>query len=309
MIDDQGGDGMKIGLALGSGSARGIAHIGVLKALEELNIPISFIAGSSMGAFVGAAYAAGQTIEQLEVNSERATWQDTARMFIPSFSKGGLIRGKRISGFIHERVGVTDFDELKIPLGVDTTDLETGEKYTITSGDLIAAVRASMAVPTVLTPKIIDGRLLVDGGLVSPVPIRTVRDMGADFVIAVDVMPPIAANYKRNRSGFEDSLRRVIRESTTLQKLFSEDMLPGEKKVTERDVGIFEVFQQSMQIGHTKLAEYQVELEAPDILIQPDTKDYFAYDFHKAHTLIDRAYELTQKILEDNQMIINQLKW
>lgn len=299
---------MKIGLALGSGSARGIAHIGVLKALEELNIPIDLIAGSSMGAFVGAAYAAGKTIDQLEANTEQTTWQDTAKMFIPTFSKGGLVKGKRISGLIHERVGVSDFEELKIPLGVDTTDLETGEKYTITTGDLIAAVRASMAVPMVLTPKIIDGRILVDGGLVSPVPIQTVRDMGADFVIAVDVMPPIEENYKRNRSGIEDSLRKLIRENPTIRRFFGEEFLPKEKDSIDRDVGILEVFQQSMNIGHTKLAEYQVDLEKPDILIQPDTKDYYAYDFHKAHTLIDRAYELTIEIIKDSHPDLLQAK-
>lgn len=290
---------MKVGLALGSGSARGIAHIGVLKALEELKIPIEFIAGSSMGAFVGAAYAAGQTIEQMEANVEKATWQATARMFMPTLAKGGLVKGKRISGFIKERVGVSDFEDLRITLGIDTTDLETGEKYTITSGDLIAAVRASVAVPTVLTPKIIDDRLLVDGGLVSPVPIRTVRDMGADFIIAVDVMPPIEAHYKRSRSGLEDSLRKLISENATLKKFLNQDLLKLSKDDTERDVGIFEVFQQSMNIGHTKLAEYQVELEKPDVLIRPDTKDFYAYDFHKAHTLIDRAYELTLEQLSD----------
>jgi len=297
---------MKIGLALGSGSARGIAHIGVLKAIEQLNIPIDLIAGSSMGAFIGAAYSAGQSIEQMEENTEKATWHETVRMFIPTFSKGGLVKGKRISGFIQERVGASDFGELHIPLAVDTTDLETGEKFSITSGDLIAAVRASMAVPTVLTPKIIDGRVLVDGGLVSPVPIRTVRDMGADFIIAVDVMPPIEANYKRNRSGWEDSLRKMVRENATLKRFISEDLLPKGKEMTEQDVGIFEVFQQSMNIGHTKLAEYQVELEQPDVLIRPDTKDYYAYDFHKAHTLIERAYALAMDILSKKQDVFDQ---
>jgi len=297
---------MKIGLALGSGSARGIAHIGVLKALEELGVNIAFIAGSSMGAFVGAAYAAGQSIEQLEANTERTTWQDTAKMFIPSFSKGGLVKGKRISGFILERVGVEDFNELVIPLAIDTTDLETGEKFTITSGDLTAAIRASMAVPTVLTPKIIDGRILVDGGLVSPVPIQTVRDMGADLIIAVDVMPPLEANYVRNRSGFGVSLRKITLENSKLQRLIGEGLLNKGTAITEREVGIFDVLQQSMNIGHTKLAEYQVALEKPDILIQPDTKDYYAYEFHKAHTLIDRAYELTLGIMADNRAFLDQ---
>jgi NTE family protein len=292
---------MKVGIALGSGSARGIAHIGVLQAFEELQIPINLIAGSSMGAFVGAAYASGQKLDQIKSISEKATWQETVRMFLPSFSKGGLVKGKRISGFIREVIGADDFEELSVPLGIDTTDLETGEKYTITAGNLVNAVRASMAVPTVLTPKIIDGRILVDGGLVSPVPIQTVRDMGADIVIAVDVLPPIRANYRRSRFVIQDSLKEIIKQNSALQRLIGENRLPTDHKITERDVGIFDVFQQSMNIGHTKLAEYQVALEKPDILIRPDTKDYSAHEFHKGHRLIEKAYELSLEILSKNR--------
>lgn len=297
---------MKVGLALGSGSARGIAHLGVLKAMEDLKIPIDYIAGSSMGAFVGASYATGQPLEQIESITEKATWQETVRMFLPSFSKGGLIKGKRISGFIHDVIGADDFNDLKIPVGVDTTDLETGEKYTITSGNLVEAVRASMAVPTVLTPKIIDGRILVDGGLVSPVPIQTVRDMGADIIVAVDVLPPIQADYKQSRSGLQESLVEIIKQNSALQRLISEDLLPRDRKATERDVGIFEVFQQSMNIGHTKLAEYQVDLENPDILIRPDTREYSAYEFHRGHLLIDQAYDLAIDIFSKNSSILGQ---
>jgi len=293
---------MEIGLALGSGSARGIAHLGVLKALEEHGIKIDYIAGSSMGAFIAAAYAAGSPLSRLEEYAVKTTWQFAAKMFIPSFSKSGFVEGGKISDFLYEVIGVRDFSELKIPLAIDTTDLETGDKYSVVSGDLITAVRASIAVPTVLTPKMINNRILVDGGLVSPIPIRTVKDMGADFVIAVDVMAGTTADFRKSNSGISDRIPDRLRQNTIYRSLAKALTTDESSPSTQKKVNIIEVFLQSMNIGHAKLAELEIQLEKPDIVIRPDIEDYLAYEFHKGQELIDNAYKRTLRIIEEGKI-------
>lgn len=293
---------MKIGLALGSGSARGIAHLGVLKALEENNVIIDYIAGSSMGAFIAAAYAAGSPLSRLEEFAVKTTWQFAAKMFIPSFSKSGFVEGEKISEFLYEVIGVRDFSELKMPLAIDTTDLETGDKYSIVSGDLITAVRASIAVPTVLTPKMINNRILVDGGLVSPIPIKTVKDMGADFIIAVDVMAGTTVDFRKSKSGISDKLTNGLKQSAIYRSLVKAQVSDKSLPSAQKRVNILEVFLQSMNIGHTKLAELEIQLEKPDIVIKPDIEEYSAYEFHKGQELIDNAYNRTKKLIADGMI-------
>ena len=290
---------MKIGLALGSGGARGIAHLGVLKAIEEYGLKIDFVSGSSMGAFVGAAYAAGSPLSRLEGIALKTTWQFAVKMFIPSFSKSGIVAGERISEYLYEVIGVRTFNDLDIPLSIDTTDLETGEKITIAEGDLIQAVRASIAVPLILTPKIIGDKVLVDGGLVSPIPIQTVREMGAKFIIAVDVMASPVKRITEKGNGFINRIKESVKQNTLFQTITKENdrhSLPN--KAPEKLVSITDVLSQTIAIGHTKVAEYQILMEKPDILIKPDIKDYSTYEFHKGKELIDNAYEKTIQLLE-----------
>ncbi|KRG14147.1 esterase [Virgibacillus soli] len=174
----------KIGLALGSGGARGFAHLGVLKILQEHSIPIDVIAGSSMGALVGCFYAFGHNLEQLirlSIAFQRNHYLDFT---IP---KMGFIEGKRIENLINLFMHGKNLEELKIPVKVMTTDLQTGEKVEFSKGNIARIVRASIAIPGIFTPVKINGRLLVDGGVVDKIPISTVRKMGADIVLASDV--------------------------------------------------------------------------------------------------------------------------
>jgi NTE family protein len=179
-------DRLRIGLALSGGAARGIAHIGVLRALEENAIPIDAIAGASAGALVGGSYAAGLTISQLEDMSRKFRWRHTARL---SFSRLGLQSNARMEGFLRARLPVTRFEELTIPFGAMVTDLRNGTPVVLRdTGDVPFAIRASCCLPALYVPcRHPDGRWFVDGGLVANLPISYVRDLGADFVIAVDV--------------------------------------------------------------------------------------------------------------------------
>jgi NTE family protein len=172
----------KIGLAFGGGFARGMAHIGVLKVFEEENIPIDFIAGTSVGAVVGAGYCSGLSAKELEEIACLVRFKDFARWTISRF---GVCSNDRMTGFLHKLLKARTFEELRIPLAVSTTDFVTGEPVVFRSGALVDAVRASCAYPGMFLPVNINGRLLVDGLLAYPVPATPLREMGADRVVAV----------------------------------------------------------------------------------------------------------------------------
>jgi NTE family protein len=171
-----------IGIALGGGFARGIAHVGVLTVLEEENIPISFVAGTSVGALIGAAYCSGVTPAELETLATRVRFKHFARW---TLSRYGLASNQRMIGFLSSILKAKTFEELRIPLAVTATDFSTGEGVVFQSGPLIDPVRASCAYPGMFLPVTIDGRLLVDGMLAHAVPTAPLRKMGADRVLAV----------------------------------------------------------------------------------------------------------------------------
>ena len=177
----------KIGLALGSGGSKGLAHIGVIKALEENNIPIDFIAGSSIGAMIGGAYVSGLNIKKIEKIALETNWR---RMFslVDPYLKKGWIRGEKMKIFLDGYLGGKKIEDCKIPFVAVATDLKTGESVVLNKGKIAQAIRASISIPLVFKPVKIDGkRTLADGGLSAPVPVEIVRDMGADIVIAVNL--------------------------------------------------------------------------------------------------------------------------
>lgn len=172
----------KIGIALGGGFARGIAHIGVLKVLEEEGIPVSMIAGTSVGSIMGAAYCSGISIAELEEMAETVRFTTFARWTI---SRYGFANNDRMAAFLQRILKAHTFEELRIPLGVTATDFNTGGAAVFTTGSIIDPVRASCAYPGMFLPVEIDGKWMVDGMLSHPVPTRPVRAMGAERVIGV----------------------------------------------------------------------------------------------------------------------------
>ena len=174
----------RVGLVLGAGSARGLAHIGVLQVLREHRIPFDFIVGSSMGALVGAVFAAGADLDLLAKLAVNLNVNMLLDIGVPRM---GFINGKKVQEFIHLLTKGKSFEELSLPLAVVATDILTGESVVLNRGVVSEAVRASIAIPGVFVPVEYEGRLLVDGAVTSRLPIETARDMGADRVIAVDV--------------------------------------------------------------------------------------------------------------------------
>ncbi len=173
-----------IGLALGSGGARGMAHIGVLSSLEKQGIHVDMIAGSSIGALVGSFYAAGQDVEKMKKLALVFRRKYYADYTLP---KIGLLKGNRILQLIHTFTYGKKFEELRMPLAVVACDLETGEKVVFKKGSVSQAVRASISIPGVFVPHEMGGRQLVDGAVVDRIPVSVLKDMGADLIIASDV--------------------------------------------------------------------------------------------------------------------------
>ncbi|WP_296921107.1 patatin-like phospholipase family protein [Polaromonas sp.] len=184
---------VKIGLALGGGAARGFAHVGVIAALEEAGLKPSLVVGTSAGSLVAALYASGQTSAQLQQTALTMEEVAITDWMLPIFGRG-MLRGEALARYVNGLVAGRRMENMAIPLGIVATDLHSGQAMLFQRGDTGTAVRASSSVPAVFVPVKINGREYVDGGLVSPVPVRFARQMGADLVIAVDISAPPEAN-------------------------------------------------------------------------------------------------------------------
>ncbi|HXN99325.1 MAG TPA: patatin-like phospholipase family protein [Candidatus Acidoferrales bacterium] len=185
----------KVGVALGGGFARGIAHIGVLRVLEQYEIPVDFIAGTSVGALIAAAYASGTSLDEMAHQGSLTRFRDFGRW---TLSRMGMASNERLDDFLHRFTTARKFSEMKIPLAIVATDLLTGESVHFTKGEISPALRASCAYPGLFLPVEHDGHFLVDGFLTEQVPAPAVREMGAEIVISVHLEPGILDSKPRN---------------------------------------------------------------------------------------------------------------
>ena len=206
----------KVGLALGGGAARGIAHIGVIEVLEREGIPIDMIAGTSAGALVGALYAREKDAVLMKKQAMALDWVAMTSLVDFTLPKNGFISGKRLTSLMRRFIGEVNFSDLEIPLSCVATDIISGDEVIINEGPVLEAVRASISIPVIFSVQKNRNRYLVDGGLVTPVPVKVVQDMGADFIIAVDVTPDKAereAFLRKNTQVKAPSLFQVIVQS------------------------------------------------------------------------------------------------
>ncbi|WP_416561310.1 patatin-like phospholipase family protein [Limnohabitans sp. yimb22184] len=177
---------LRLGLALGGGAARGFAHVGVIQVLEEAGLRPSHVVGTSAGSLVASLYASGKSPQELVRVAESMQEAEITDWMLPILNRGAL-RGEALAKYVNTQVGGKSLEQMKIPLGIVATDLSSGQAITFRRGNTGAAVRASSAVPAVFQPVRVGEREYVDGGLVAPVPVRQTREMGANFVIAVDI--------------------------------------------------------------------------------------------------------------------------
>jgi len=192
----------KIGLALGCGGPKGLAHIGVIKVLEQNNIPIDYIAGTSIGALIGGFYAAKKNIAEIEHIAIDIGWRQAFSFLFEPTLRQGLIKGDKLKKFIENYIGQTTFKELKIPFSAVATDLKTGKKVILRHGPVANAIRSSISIPIILQPVATDETFLADGGISCPVPVEVVKKMGADLVIAVNLNTDCRLDIKNKKYGF-----------------------------------------------------------------------------------------------------------
>src|SRR5438552_3923484 len=245
----------KLGIALGSGSARGWAHIGVLRALTEQGIALDFIAGCSMGAMVGAACAAGR-IEELETWALSLDWKGVVGLLDLGL-RGGLIKGERLLNVFHGQFVECQFSELPVPFAAVATDLATGKELWLREGKVSDAVRASCTVPGLFRPVLRDGRYLVDGSVVNPIPVSLCRAMGAEVVIAVDLGSHLGRRFPpdaQETSKVDSQWRRffnVLGPSTRRAR-------PPRPSIVDTMLGAIDVMQE-------RIAQARLVLEAPEV--------------------------------------------
>ncbi|MCT4605008.1 MAG: patatin-like phospholipase family protein [Marinisporobacter sp.] len=194
-----------VGLALGGGAVWGIAHIGILKALEENNIPIHFISGTSIGSLVGGLYALGTSTKKLSSLATSTHWNHLCRISLPL---GGLLTNEPMEKFLYNLIGNKTFSDAKIPFSAITTDLITGAEIIIDSGNISTAIRASTAIPGIFHPVLFNNRTLVDGGVVNNVPVSILREMGATIIIAINLSPDF--NHWHPKNSFEIILKSFL---------------------------------------------------------------------------------------------------
>jgi NTE family protein len=284
-IDDS--DQARVGYALGGGGARGLSHIGVMKVLEEHGIYPDVIAGTSMGALVGALYASGLRAGDIE----RALRLDLRRLAMLAdvrLSLSGLVQGKRVTSALKSFLGDLDFADLKIPFACVATDIVSGQQIVMNTGPVITAVRASISVPGLFTPVKVRGRYLVDGGLVNMVPVSTCRDLGAEYVVGVNVIPDPAGRIHEPEGEADDEEEGDGGRRSRLR---------GSRQPKSGAPNVVKVLIQSLYIpGHRIAME---NLKDADLAISPDVGDIGFFQFDAEVEAIEAGEKAARKALEE----------
>lgn len=285
----------RIGLALGTGAARGWAHIGVLRALEERGIRPDIVCGTSIGALVGASWAADD-MDRLEEWLRGLSWRDVLGYM--DFTLGnGLIQGRRLFEFFRERFEDQPVEQLAVPWGAVATDLHTGMEVWLREGErsTLDAVRASVSLPGLFTPVKHGDRWLVDGGLVNPVPISLCRALGAETVIAVDISsfrltgPPARRKVAAGKGPRRDEADGWLDNARAWTDRLLEGVGWGSDGQEEEVPSLFEVLSHSINIMQARIARSRMAGDPPDVLVKPRMEHIALMDFHRAAEAIEEG--------------------
>lgn len=286
----------KVGLALGSGSARGWAHIGVIRALTEMGIEPEIIAGSSIGALVGAAYASNQ-LDALEHWVRSLAWKGILDYLDLSLRGGGVIQGEKLLEFLPDVISGSTIESLSRRFGAVATELNTGREVWFRDGPLMDGVRASISLPGLFAPVWLKDRWLVDGGLANPVPVSLCRALGADIVIAVNLNNDIIGKHHRKRTGkhaagreeertnlaFLERISSQLRNSLQERKEALLSQLFGNSRQTP---GLFEVLASSINIMQDRITRSRMAGDPPEVILSPRLSQLGLLEFDEADTAI-----------------------
>ncbi|RMB11720.1 patatin-like phospholipase family protein [Eilatimonas milleporae] len=301
----------KIGLALGAGVARGWAHIGVIRRLHEEGVPVDMVAGTSIGAVVGGALAAGQ-LDTLE-DWARSLKEYNFFRFLDIGLKGGLFGGDRLNRLMMENFGGATFDNLTIPFTAVACELKTGHEVWLSEGDMADAIQASFALPGVFEPKRIKRRWLADGALVNPVPVSVCRAAGCEIVIAVNLAEDLYGRRKATKAGaMEDSdygvFSSIMKDPAALGSQSRSSFLRRIFGKKEDSPSMFTSMVASLNILQNRLSRSRLAGDPPDITINPRVGHLGLMDFHRAPELIEegvRAFDETLPLMKDAIAIIS----
>jgi NTE family protein len=294
---------IKTSLVLGSGGARGLAHIGVIRCLENRGYDIRYVAGSSMGALIGGIYAAGQ----LDVYAD---WvcalqkSDIVRLLDWSLGGGALFKGDRLIGVLKDLIGDRNIEDLPIGFTAVSTDLfrdGAGREVWLNRGPLFDAIRASIAVPTLFEPSKKNGRLMVDGGIVNPVPVAPTLNDQTDITVAVDLngkrapasrlLPPDSRPASVLPAGYRESISRYI------------DMVwPNSDSQGPERIGFLDLVTRSMETMQATITQFKLAANAPAVIVRIPRNLCDFFDFYRAQEIIDYGYERTEKAMREYEL-------
>ena len=300
--------GKRVALALGSGGARGYAHIGVINELRDRGYDIVGIAGSSMGALVGGLQAAGKLDEFTEW-AKSLTQRAVLCLLDPKITAAGVLRADKILDAVRDILGEVTIEDLPIPYTAVSTDLISGKSVWLQRGPVDAAIRASIAIPGVITPHVLNGRLLADGGILDPLPMAPIAAVNADFTIAVSLSGSEAgsryAPTDAEPRATTEWLSRVWRSTTALFDAGAtrsgeaeDELVDASKEVAVPRLGSFEVMNRTIDIAQAALARHTLAAYPPDLLIEVPRTACRSLEFYRAAEVIDVGSELAAATLD-----------
>lgn len=264
----------RIGLALGSGGARGAAHTGVLKVLEREGIRPTIVAGSSIGSLIGAAYVVGKPTVDMEKEWLAVGVSKVLRGFMPTFPSAGLSSGHELRKLLHGLFGDVAIEDLPMPFAAVACDIDTGEPVVLRAGPLVDAILASTAIPGIFFPVRCGSRILVDGGMVDPVPVSVCRALGADIVIAVDITARPVPTTPGGRNVWNRIGHHVhdgLSQQTWLPASLTEWLDAAFRERPERPLpGLYSILNQSISILLQEIVRQRLVLDPPEVLIRPE---------------------------------------
>ena len=299
----------KIGLALGGGSARGWAHIGVLRALNAEGIHPDIIAGTSIGAVVGGCYVAGE-LGALEQFARQLTRRKVLGFLDFNFSGSGLINGQRLCDILDRQLKGITIEAMEKRFVAVATEIGTGHEVWLSHGRLVDAMRASYALPGIFRPVAINGRWLFDGALVNPIPVSVCRALGARYVIAVNlaadscgrgtVVPHLEAADPDEPTPEQPEPGLIQRNGRAVKKLLQRQVFGR----TDNGPGISRVMMEAFNIVQDRIARSRLAGDPPDVIIQPRLPTFGLFDFHRADALIECGVAATRREIEDIKLEI-----
>jgi NTE family protein len=279
-----------VALVLSSGGAKGFAHVGVIRVLERYGFKIHSVAGASMGSLVGGLYATGE-MENFIDFMDKIDLREMLKFVDINLGPGGMIKGEKVIEQLKELIPDRNIEELNIPYCAIGTDIETGEEKVFDSGKLYDAIRASIAIPTVFTPHVVDGHHYVDGGVLNPIPVNRVRRKKRDIVVAVNVNAiddpsdmPLPEEQKKEERKLPEALANFLKHA--------EKLIPGNR--SDR-IGFFNLTNKSLNLMIDKISDLTLEMDPPDILINIPTNAYGTFDFYKANEIIEFGEKAAEK--------------